>query len=93
MCTFPNGGSEIHSSSEAPRRSLRRHQRFIDAWTNNLAYVGHRATGTDAAGFLLVPAGWDGTPEPGETVIHLPTHVATIIGRWRGSEASRQPSL
>ena len=33
---------------------------FIDAWTNNFAYVGHRATGTNAATFLLVPTDWDG---------------------------------
>jgi hypothetical protein len=31
---------------------------FVDAWTNNFAYVGHRATGTDAGSFLLVPPGW-----------------------------------
>src|SRR6478736_4371352 len=38
---------------------------FVDAWTNNFAYVGHRATGTAAGSFLLVPPGWDG-PEPGD---------------------------
>ena len=26
---------------------------FVDAWTNNFAYVGHRATGTGEASFLL----------------------------------------
>src|SRR6202012_1123734 len=66
---------------------------FIDAWTNNFAYVGHRATGTDAATFLLVPAGWDGTPKPGETVIHLPTHVATIIGRWAVAGEADMPAV
>jgi hypothetical protein len=33
---------------------------FVDAWTNNFAYVGHRATGTGEADFLLVPPGWTG---------------------------------
>jgi hypothetical protein len=66
---------------------------FIDAWTNNFAYVGHRATGTDAATFLLVPAGWDGTPEAGETLIHLPTHVATIIGRWAVAGEADMPAV
>jgi len=33
---------------------------FVDAWTNNFAYVGHRATGTAERSFLLVPPGWDG---------------------------------
>src|SRR5262249_39642011 len=26
---------------------------FVDAWTNNFAYVGHRSTGTKAGSFLL----------------------------------------
>ena len=66
---------------------------FVDAWTNNFAYVGHRATGTKAATFLLVPAGWDGTPENGETVVHLPTHVATIIGRWAVAGEADMPAV
>ena len=33
---------------------------FVDAWTNNFAYVGRRATGTAAGSFLLVPPGWQG---------------------------------
>jgi hypothetical protein len=55
---------------------------FVDAWTNNFAYVGRRATGTEAGTFLLVPPGWDGTPNDGERVIRLPTDVASIVGRW-----------
>lgn len=31
---------------------------FVDAWTNNFAYVGRRATGTAAGRFLLAPPGW-----------------------------------
>jgi hypothetical protein len=55
---------------------------FVDAWTNNFAYVGRRATGTAAGAFLLVPPGWDGQPPPGTRVIEFPTMVATIVGRW-----------
>ena len=55
---------------------------FVDAWTNNFAYVGHRATGTAAGDFLLVPPGWAGTADDGETVIEFPTIIATIVGRW-----------
>jgi len=55
---------------------------LIDAWTNNFAYVGHRATGTDAASFLLVAPGWQGEALPGATVIRFPAAVATILGRW-----------
>jgi hypothetical protein len=35
---------------------------FVDAWTNNFAYVGRRATGTAAGSFLLVPPGWRADP-------------------------------
>ena len=55
---------------------------FVDAWTNNFAYVGRRATGTSAGSFLLTPPRWrSGAPE-GTTVIEFPTTVGTIVGRW-----------
>ncbi|PYI38048.1 hypothetical protein CVS30_12575 [Arthrobacter psychrolactophilus] len=55
---------------------------FVDAWTNNFAYVGHRATGTGAATFLIVPHGWSGQTPPGTTVITAPTRIVSIVGRW-----------
>src|SRR5437764_867583 len=55
---------------------------FVDAWTNNFAYVGRRATGTEAGTFLLVPSGWQGDPPAGAQVIEFPTTVGTIVGRW-----------
>lgn len=55
---------------------------FVDAWTNNFAYIGHRATGTAAGDFLLVPPGWSGDAPEGATVIEFPTRVASIVGRW-----------
>ena len=55
---------------------------FVDAWTNNFAYVGARATGTGAGTFLLVPPGWEGEAPAGQTVIRLPTAVVSIVGRW-----------
>src|SRR5690242_6771028 len=55
---------------------------FVDAWTNNFAYVGRRATGTAAGSFWIVPPGWAGEL-PGELpVIRAPTAVAMIVGRW-----------
>ena len=54
---------------------------FVDVWTNNFAYVGHRATGTGAGSFLLVAPGWTADPPTEETtVIRLPTAVASIVG-------------
>lgn len=54
---------------------------FVDAWTNNFAYVGRRATGTDAGRFLLTAADHDGEVPDGTTVIKAPTGVFTIVGR------------
>ena len=55
---------------------------FVDAWTNNFAYVGRRATGTAAGSFLLVPPGWKADVPDRARVIEFPTDVATIVGRW-----------
>jgi hypothetical protein len=55
---------------------------FVDAWTNNFAYVGHRATGTDAASILLVGRDWQGEAPSDARVIRFPTSIATIVGRW-----------
>lgn len=54
---------------------------FVDAWTNNFAYVGRRATGTEAGRYLLCPPGWDGDNPDGLPVITAPTAIATIVGR------------
>ena len=55
---------------------------FVDAWTNNFAYVGHRATGTEAASFVLVARDWQGEAPDGARVIRFPTNIGTIVGRW-----------
>lgn len=60
---------------------------FVDAWTNNFAYVGRRATGTAAGRFLLVPPGWEGQQPSNATVIHAPTTVFSIVGRWACGDA------
>jgi hypothetical protein len=66
---------------------------FVDAWTNNFAYVGHRATGTEAGTFLLVPPEWDGSAGDGERVIRVPTDVASIVGRWAVAGEQDMPAV
>jgi hypothetical protein len=66
---------------------------FVDAWTNNFAYVGHRATGTGEGDFLLVPPGWSGEAPSGITVIHVPTRVCSIVGRWACAGESDLPAV
>ncbi|GAA3966938.1 DUF1254 domain-containing protein [Gordonia caeni] len=64
---------------------------FVDAWTDNFAYVGHRATGTAAGDFLLVPPRWSGRAPDDTTVIEFPTRVASIVGRWACAGADELP--
>jgi hypothetical protein len=55
---------------------------FVDAWTNDFAYVGRRATGTGAGSFLLTPPHWKGAAPAGASVIEFPAVVGSIVGRW-----------
>lgn len=56
----------------------------IDAWTNNFAYLGHRATGTGEATYLLVPWGWTGDlPDGVVGAVEVPTDVAVLVGRFQ----------
>ncbi|HMG40687.1 MAG TPA: DUF1254 domain-containing protein [Acidimicrobiales bacterium] len=55
---------------------------FVDAWTDNFAYVGTRATGTARGSYLLTPPGWEGDVPVKARQIAVPTAVATIVGRW-----------
>jgi hypothetical protein len=54
---------------------------FIDAWTNNFAYIGRRATGTAEAEYLLTDRDYKGPVPDGMTVVDAPTGVFTIGGR------------
>jgi hypothetical protein len=54
---------------------------LVDAWTNNFAYIGRRATGTSEASFLLADEDWAGETPPGMTLVSVPTGVFSIIGR------------
>lgn len=66
---------------------------FVDAWTDNFAYVGHRATGTEAGAYLLVAPDWDGDDPGDATVIRFPTRVAAIVGRWAVDGEADMPAV
>ncbi|WP_280451837.1 DUF1254 domain-containing protein [Nocardia cyriacigeorgica] len=66
---------------------------FVDAWTDNFAYVGHRATGTGAGDYLLVPPGWTGQAPHQHTVITFPTTIASIVGRWACADDADLPAV
>ena len=66
---------------------------FVDAWTNNFAYVGHRASGTTAGTYLLTPPGWEGRVPDGAKEINFPTRVASVLGRWACSGEDDLPAV
>ncbi|KJL19654.1 hypothetical protein RN51_02996 [Microbacterium oxydans] len=57
---------------------------FVDAWTDNFAYVGTRATGTGAKDVLLRGPSTRGgvSTDAADIVIDAPTDVVSMVGRW-----------
>jgi hypothetical protein len=78
QCDVRQGPLVLHVPDTADRYYV---LQFIDAWTNNFAYIGRRATGTAEAEYLLVGEGDDGPVPEGMTVVACPTGVFTILGR------------
>lgn len=52
---------------------------FVDAWSNNFAYIGRRATGTAEAEYLLTDSTYDGPVPDGRTVVRAPSGVFSIM--------------
>jgi hypothetical protein len=65
---------------------------FVDAWTNNFAYIGRRATGTGEARYLLAGPGYQGSTLEGMQLVSAPTGVAMIVGRVQVDGASDVPA-
>jgi hypothetical protein len=66
---------------------------FVDAWTNNFAYIGRRATGTGERQFLLTAPG-DTTKAPeGMEVVRAPTGIVMIAGRVQVNGAADVPAV
>ncbi|MER8185638.1 DUF1254 domain-containing protein [Kitasatospora sp. NPDC094015] len=66
---------------------------FVDAWSNNFAYLGRRATGTAEQTWLIAPPGWHGSPPEGVRVVVAPTAVASIVGRFACDGAEDLPRV
>jgi hypothetical protein len=55
---------------------------FTDPWGTDFAYVGRRATGTQAGDYLISGPGWKGTAPTGVTrQIVAPDNTVLVIGR------------
>ena len=56
---------------------------FVDAWTNNFAYIGRRATGTAAGDFLLAPPGYAGRRPRRAAAWSSAVDIFAIVGRMQ----------
>jgi hypothetical protein len=54
---------------------------FMDAWTNNFAYVGRRTTGTKAGRYFVAGPDWRGDVPDGHAPIRAPTNLVWLLGR------------
>ena len=54
---------------------------FIDAYTNDYAYLGQRASGGDGGTYLVVGPNWTGQVPEGMTKIWTPTNLAWLLTR------------
>jgi hypothetical protein len=54
---------------------------FLDAYTNDYAYLGQRASGSNGGTYLLAGPDWNGQEPEGMTKIWTPTNLAWLITR------------
>jgi hypothetical protein len=66
---------------------------FVDAWTNNFAYVGRRATGTAEGLYLVAGPAWSGNVPSGMKLIRSQTNVFSIVGRFHVNSVADVPSV
>jgi hypothetical protein len=66
---------------------------FVDAWTNNFAYIGRRATGTAEAEYLLTDGADDGPVPDGMQVVAAPSGVFSIVGRVQVDGEADAPAV
>ena len=78
MCDVRSGPLVLHVPDTDDRYYV---LQFVDAWTNNFAYIGRRATGTAEGRYLLAARGYGGPAPEGMPVVHAPSGVFAIVGR------------
>jgi hypothetical protein len=66
---------------------------LMDAFSNDFAYIGRRATGTGAGSFALVPPGWSGTLPAGVRRIDAPSNTVWLLGRTVINGATDVPAV
>ena len=78
MCDVRNSPLVLHVPDTHDRYYV---LQFVDAWTNNFAYIGRRATGTAEANFLLAGLDYQSDVPEGMRVVHAPSGIFAIVGR------------
>jgi hypothetical protein len=66
---------------------------FLDAYTNDYAYIGQRATGETGGTYLIAGPEWNGQVPEGMTKIWTPTNLAWFINRILVKGPSDLPSV
>jgi hypothetical protein len=78
MCDVRQGPLVLHVPETHDRYYV---LQFVDAWTNNFAYIGRRATGTTETRYVLAAHDFQGDAPDGMTVVRAPSGVFAIVGR------------
>jgi hypothetical protein len=66
---------------------------FLDAYTNDYAYLGTRATESTGGTYLIAGPDWDGQVPEGMTQIWSPTNLAWLINRILVKEPADVPNV
>lgn len=78
VCDIRNGPLVLHVPDTHDRYYV---LQFVDAWTNNFAYIGRRATGTAEGLYLIASPEYQGSVPEGMRLISPPSGVFAIVGR------------
>lgn len=89
-CDVRQGPLVLHVPDMAGRSYV---LQFVDAWTNNLAYIGRRATGTSEGEFLLAADNWAGEAPVGMRLVSAPTGIFMIVGRVQVDDEADLPAV
>ncbi len=78
ICDVREGPLVLHTPDTADRYYV---LQFVDAWTNNFAYIGRRATGTAEADYVLAARDYAAPIPEGMHLVCAPTGMFAIVGR------------
>lgn len=90
VCDVRNGPLVLHTPDTHDRYYV---LQFVDAWTNNFAYIGRRGTGTAEANYLLASADYAGEVPAGMRLVRAPSGIFAIVGRLAVNGAADLPAV